>query len=108
MKKPTISSFPLVALMTLAGCASQQQILQGMQGEAVEAALARGRFDLQCPTAQASVLSQELIQPLLFGAPERGLYTVGVSGCGQRRTYQIICPEGGSGCFSADTLGNIQ
>ncbi|MBL8374563.1 hypothetical protein [Accumulibacter sp.] len=108
MKKPTISSFALVALMTLAGCASQQQILQGMQGEAVESALARGRFELQCPTAQGSVLSQELMQPLFFGGPERGLYTVGVAGCGQHRTYQIICPEGRSGCFSADTLSNIQ
>ncbi len=108
MKKSAVFAASFAAALTLAGCATQQQILQGMQPQAVESALARGRFDLQCPGAEASVLSQELMQPLFFGAPERGLYTIGVSGCGQRKTYQIICPEGGSGCFAADTLGNIR
>ena len=54
------------------------------------------------------MLSQELMQPLFFGGPERGLYTIGVSGCNQRKTYQIICPQGEGGCFPADTLGNIR
>jgi hypothetical protein len=36
------------------------------------------------------------------------VFTIGISGCGQRKTCQMICPAGGSGCFSADTLGNIR
>jgi hypothetical protein len=26
----------------------------------------------------------------------------GVTGCGQRRTYIVICPQGGAGCFAAE------
>ena len=100
------ASFALA--LALSGCASQQQILQSMQGEAINSALARGRFDLQCPSAEASVLSQELMQPIVFGGPERGLYTIGVAGCGQRTTYQIVCPAGGTGCFAADTRGEVR
>src|SRR6185369_2898852 len=37
------------------GCATQQQMLQQRQGEAVQTALARGRFDLNCPGATATV-----------------------------------------------------
>ena len=108
MKKFTFPNAAFVTILTLAGCASPQQILQGMEGTAINSALARGQFDLQCPGAQASVLSKELMQPLFFGGPERGLYTIGVSGCNQRKTYQIICPQGEGGCFPADTLGNIR
>jgi hypothetical protein len=62
--------------------------------------------------AGGALLSRELAQPAIetvrFSGPQRGVFTVGISGCGQRKTYQMICPEGGSGCFSADTLGNIR
>jgi hypothetical protein len=57
-------------------------------------------------------LSRELAQPAIetvrFSGPQRGVFTVGISGYGQRKTYQMICPEDGSGCCSADTLGNIR
>ena len=51
---------------------------------------------------------QPAIETIRFQGIQRGSFTIGISGCGQRRTYQIICPEGGDGCFSADTLGNIR
>jgi hypothetical protein len=101
----------LAAALAAAGCQTQQQFLQSMEEQAVQAALARGKFELNCPAATGSVLSKEVIQPAIqgpyFAGPERAEYTVGVSGCGQRATYLVLCPQGGSGCFSAGSRNNI-
>lgn len=96
----------VVALAVLAGCASQSQLLQGKQPSAVETALARGRFDLNCPTATAVVLSSDHIQPAVSGpwvgaGMARAEFTVGVEGCGQRRTYVVMCQDETSTCFAA-------
>jgi hypothetical protein len=50
------------ALALAAGCASQQQMLDERQAAAVETALQRGRFDLNCPAATGIVLSRDFIQ----------------------------------------------
>jgi hypothetical protein len=96
-----------VAIAGLAiGCATQSQLLAQRQGEAVETALQRGRFDLNCPSATGTVLSQDYIQPAVQGPWVSGLtrveYTVGVAGCDQRTTYVVICQEGTSTCFAAN------
>ena len=87
------------------GCATQQQMLQQRQGEAVQTALARGRFDLNCPGATATVLSQDYIQPAIQGPWVAGLnrveYTIGIAGCNQRTTMVVICQEGTDTCFAA-------
>lgn len=87
------------------GCMSQQQQLAQKQPTAVAAALQRGRFDLNCPTATGTVLSSDFIQPAIQGPWVEGLtrveYTVGVEGCGQRTTYIVICQEGTDTCFAA-------
>jgi hypothetical protein len=94
----------LVALV--AGCATQQQQLAQRQPEAIQAALQRGRFDLNCPTATGTVLSNDYIQPAIQGPWVGGLnrveYTVGVEGCNQRTTYIVICQEGTATCFAAN------
>ena len=113
MKTSAFSAPSLLAARTLAGCATPPaQILDGMEPTAINSALQRGRFDLNCPGAEATLLSRELMQPAIegprFSGIQRGSFTIGVSGCGQRRTYQMFCPEGGSGCFAADSLGNIR
>jgi hypothetical protein len=46
------------------------------------------------------VIQPALQGPLVYGT-QRMEYTVGVTGCGQRRTYIVICPEGGTGCYAA-------
>lgn len=43
----------LVAVFTLAGCQSADQILDEQDGVATQAALNRGKFELSCPHAQA-------------------------------------------------------
>ena len=88
------------------GCASQQQQLAAKQPTAMETALQRGRFDLNCQTATATVLSQDFIQPAVQGPWVNGMtrveYTVGVEGCNQRTTYVVICQEGTDTCFAAN------
>jgi hypothetical protein len=90
----------------LAACATDQQILQSKQQMAIEAASRRAQFEMNCPNVTATVLSDEMTQPALQGpvveGVPRALYTIGVAGCDQRKTFAVICPEGGTGCFAAD------
>jgi hypothetical protein len=95
-----------VALTLAAGCVSQNQMLQQRQPNAEQTALERGRFDLNCPTATATVLSKDFIQPAVQGPWVQGLerveYTIGVAGCDQRRTYVVLCQMGTDTCFAAN------
>jgi hypothetical protein len=95
----------LGAVTVVSGCASQQQMLNQRQPSAIETALQRGRFELNCPSATATVLSQDYIQPAIQGPWVGGLnrveYTIGVAGCNQRTTYVVICQEGTDTCFAA-------
>jgi len=68
--------------------------------------VSRAQFEMNCPSAVGQVLSREVTQPPFQGpaavGEERGLFTIGVEGCGQRQTYQVLCPMGGDGCFAAE------
>ncbi len=92
----------------LVGCASEPTFLDSKQGMAVETALARGKFDLNCPAAQGSVLSRQFIQAPMAGprmasvGVDRAEYTVGVQGCNQRSTYLVVCSQGTEGCIAGD------
>lgn len=96
----------------LVACATQSQQLDARQDGAVQTALQRGRFDLNCPTATATVLSRDYIQPAIQGPWVAGLtrveYTVGVAGCNQRTTYIVICQEGTDTCFAANPEARFQ
>jgi hypothetical protein len=93
----------------LLGCESQQQKVSDMQPKAVQTALERGAFELNCPSATAQVLSDEMIETGgMRRYRERGEYTVGVQGCGKRATYIVVCPEGGTGCIARGTDNAIQ
>jgi hypothetical protein len=102
----------LIATVALAGCTSQSQMLQNKQAMAVQTALSRGKFDLNCPQATGEILSSEVTQPALQGpwlsGIQRAEYTVGVSGCGQRTTFLVLCPQGGESCFAADPGARIR
>ena len=103
----TIRPMAVLATLGLLGaCASEQQMLQDQQATAVDTALTRGRFDLNCPNATAVVLSKDFIQPAVsgpwVGGVERLEYTVGIEGCGQRTTIIAICQQGSSTCFAAN------
>ena len=102
----------VVTAFAIAGCASQQQIVDSMQTEAIHTAQRRAAFELNCPAATAEVLGKEMIQsPIMnprFAPPQRAEYTVGVAGCGQRATYLVICAEDGTGCFAGGARNVIR
>jgi hypothetical protein len=90
-----------VCLIGLSGCQSEGQQMDAQQEQAVDTALQRVKFDMNCPSATGQVLSRQMIQPVSFRfGVERAEYTVGVEGCGQRQTIVVVCPQDGSGCFA--------
>ena len=104
MRKAYASSL-LVAALGATACESNTQFLDSKQGMAVETALNRGRFELNCSAVTPTVLSREVVEPAIMGPRVYGIdraeYTIGVSGCGDRKTFVVICPDGGDGCFAA-------
>jgi hypothetical protein len=93
-----------VASLAATGCTTQTGMLDAKQDKAMQTALGRGKFELNCPGATATIISREVTQPALrgpWGGLERAEYTVGIDGCGQRHTYVVICPEGGESCYAA-------
>lgn len=107
----TRSLVAAVIVLIGAGCASQEKFLDSRQAQAVQTAVSRAQFDLNCSSAVGQVLSHEVTQPPLQGpvavGEERGQFTIGVEGCGQRQTYQVFCPMGGDGCFAGEGRGRL-
>jgi hypothetical protein len=105
MTKARMLAALAVAATVATGCPTQQQQLDTRQDGAIQTALQRGRFDLNCPQATGTVLSRDYIQPAVNGPWVNGLtrveYTVGVAGCNQRTTYVVICQQGTDTCFAA-------
>ena len=94
----------LVAALT-GGCVTQAKFLDEKQALAMQTATSRGQFEMNCPAATGTILSREVVQPVLQGpwvgaGIQRAEYTVGVAGCGRRTTFVVICPEEGDGCFA--------
>jgi hypothetical protein len=89
------------------GCLHEQaQFLASRQPTSIQAAVSRAQFEMNCPSATGQVLSQEVTQPALQGpivqGEERGLFSIGVAGCDQRRVYQVFCPMGGDSCTALE------
>ena len=105
-------SIGVFALVVIGGCTSTAQYMQQIEPEAVQTAINRGKFEMNCPAATGSVISKEMMQPAVqgvrFHGPERAEYTIGVAGCDQRATYMVICPLDGSGCFSVGARNVIR
>lgn len=93
----------IVALAVLGGCASGPPFIDQAQPEAIAIAQHRAAFEFNCPNTTPQVLSRQTLQPISFRfGIERAEYTIGVSGCGKRATYVVICPDQpGSTCFAA-------
>jgi hypothetical protein len=101
--------FVLLAVLAVTGCVSQTQFLDSKQPMAMQTALSRGQFEMNCPEATPVLISREVVQPALQGpwvaGIQRAEYTIGITGCGQRTTFVVICPEGGDGCYGAGPGG---
>ena len=94
----------LIATLFVGGCANQQKFLENKQSMAMQTAVNKGQFELNCPQAQGVLISREVVQPALQGpflnGIQRAEFTIGVEGCGRRQTYIVVCPDGGEGCFA--------
>ena len=110
--KSSLAMSTLFIAALLGGCQSQQQAVDEMQADATQVAKQRGKFELNCPTATASVLSKEMIQSEIvnprWAPPQRAEYTIGVAGCDKRATYLVVCAEGGTGCVAGGAQNTIQ
>lgn len=98
------------AVLLVASCSSQSQVLRERQTEALATGEKRDQFEMNCPGARGTVLSSDYIRPEIESGvwmDREGVtrleYTVGVEGCGQHRVYVVMCQEGTGGCFAADS-----
>jgi len=100
----------IATLWLAAGCASGPPFIDQAQPEAMSVAQRRAAFEFNCPAATAQVISRETLQPISFRfGIERAEYTIGVSGCGKRATYVVLCPDQpGSTCFAGAGRDGIQ
>jgi hypothetical protein len=102
-----------VAGLLAAGCASGPPFIDQMQPEAVNMAVRRAQFEMNCPNVTSEVVSRETLQPLVqtfrYTGISRAEYTVGVSGCGQRALYIVICPDNGSlNCYAGGARNAVR
>ena len=101
----SLTLLALLAALAMTGCVTQADFLNSKQPMAMQTAVSRGQFDLNCPQATPVLISREVVQPALQGAwvggIERAEFTIGVRGCDKRHTYVVICPQYGEGCFAA-------
>jgi hypothetical protein len=88
----------LLSALSTTGCQTDAQMLASEQETAIQTALRRGQFELDCPQATGTILSSNLSSADVPGRLLRAEYTVGVAGCGQRQTYIVICRVGDSAC----------
>lgn len=107
------SHLALWLLPVAAGCASGPPFIDQIQPEAINMAVRRGQFEMSCPAASGEMISRETLQPLVqtfrYTGPERAEFTIGVSGCGQKATYIVICPDNGSmSCFAGGARNEIR
>ena len=113
--KLTSYQLPLLcaAAAVLTACTTDAQYMQQLEPKAIETAVNRGKFEMNCPAATGTVISQDMLQPAVQGfyargGPERAEYTIGVSGCGQRATYMVICPLNQAGCWSVGSRTEVR
>ena len=107
MTKSQLIIMLMTVVAVLGGCAQNpEKILSDEKARAVQTAVQRGRFEMDCPKATGTVLSSNMLQPVVWGGLERAEYTVGVEGCGKRSTYIVVCQIDSVSCFAASGQQN--
>lgn len=102
-----------LGLAALAACTTDGQYMQQIEPQAVQVAVNRGKFEMDCQSVTGQVISKDMLQPAFrgfyaMGGPERAEYTIGAAGCGKRATYLVICPLNQTGCWSVGARNTIQ
>jgi hypothetical protein len=86
---------PFILPFILSACATEAEFLAENAPAARDTALTRGRFELNCPQATATVLSQKVtyINGIAAGGYEWTEYTIGVRGCNKQTVYMVACRD---------------
>ena len=96
----------LAAAALLVGCQNATQTLDQEQQAAIQVATSRGQFELNCPAATGSVLSRNLVNPILNGplvsGQQRAEYQIGIAGCGKREIVIAVCQIGSVSCVALE------
>ena len=114
MSRPIRAGLTALALpLIISACATEAQFLAQNAPSALNTALTRGRFELNCPQATGTVLSQKVtyINGLGMGMGGGGgyewtEYTIGVRGCGKQAVYETMCRDQDN-CNSFANTGRI-
>jgi len=103
----------LVLPLVMSACVTESQFLAQNEPSALNTALARGRFELNCPQASGTVLSKKVtyINGMGIGMGGGGgyewtEYTIGVRGCGKSAVYETMCRDPDN-CNSFANTGNV-
>lgn len=71
---------------------------------AIQTAVTRGREETHCQEVTPTLISRRVIQPEFQGLPAQGIeraeYRVGISGCGNRNMFIVVCSEDTDTCFA--------
>jgi hypothetical protein len=105
----------ILGLLLTVGCApNRQEMLDRSRAIAMQTALNRGQFEMNCSSATGAIISRHVVQsakPLLQGPLTTGIpaaqYTIDVKGCSKANTYVVMCPAGGNGCSIPDAISFI-
>jgi len=96
----------LFAGVALLSACQTAPVTSAMQPHAVETALTRAHYDLQCPAPRGQVQSLQALPPLLEPGPmlpgtgiQRAEFTIGITGCSRPATMVVICSQE-NGCFA--------
>ena len=100
----------LIVSLAVVGCAStQNRSLTIRQDMAIQTAVSRAQFEMDCQEVTPILISEEAVQPVLqepsVNGSQQAEYTIGVSGCDKRTTFIVFCLEGGKGCLAAGPGG---
>ena len=112
MVSKSVVRLSVIVALALAGCVTPTELLNSKQEMALETVMTRAKFEMNCPQATGTVLSREVTQPAVQGPEVMGVqraeFTIGVTGCDQRKTYVVVCPDGGEGCFATGPGGVLK
>ena len=90
----TCAFMALCAILVTTGCVSQSQFLDSKQGMALETAVSRGQFELNCPQAAPTIISGKWSSP-----PCRGHGSTVSSA----PSSQSACPDATGARFSSSS-----
>jgi len=94
----------LAALLT--ACETTEQALDKQQTPAIATVTKRAQFEMNCPDVTGAVLTRNMVEapPMSNGpmmqssGPNVAQYSVGMTGCGQKRVYEVLCQSGRTTC----------